>query len=80
MGGVIATVRDSNPSVLVTDFTATIDWGDGTQSDGVITASGGTLSVSGGHTYSHKGSFTVSVSLTGAASATAIGTVKVVKR
>jgi hypothetical protein len=81
--GVIATFRDSNPSALVSDFTAVIDWGDGTQSDGVVTKpSPGVLDVSaasGGHTYGTRGRVTVSVSLSAPSvtESTATGTVQV---
>jgi len=65
--GVIAAFHDSNSSAVVSDFTAVIDWGDGTQSDGVVSSpSPGTLDVSapsGGHTYVTRGMVTISVSL-----------------
>ena len=78
--GVIARFSDSNPSAVVSDFTALIDWGDGTQSQGVVGGSAGTLSVSGGgHEYGQPGVFTVSVSLSapGVASSAATGKVLV---
>jgi len=66
--GVIAAFSDSNPSAVVSDFTALIDWGDGTQSDGVVSSPRhGRLDVSApppdGHTYTTRGAVTVSVSL-----------------
>jgi hypothetical protein len=81
--GVIATFHDSNPSAVVSDFTAVIDWGDGTQSGGVVSSpSPGTLDVSapaGGHTYATSGMVTVSVSLSapGVTASTATGAVSV---
>ncbi len=81
--GTVATFTDTTyPSNPATDFTATIDWGDGTTASGTILgAGGGTFSVSGSHTYADEGSFTVSVVLTddapGTASATATGTATV---
>jgi hypothetical protein len=78
--GVIATFRDSNPSALVSDFTAVIDWGDGTQSDGVVSSPRpGTLEVIAGHTYATRGRMTASVSLSAPSvtESTATGTVKV---
>jgi hypothetical protein len=83
--GVIATFSDSNPSAVVSDFTALIDWGDGTQSVGVVGGSGGALSVSapGDHAYSRQrgGGVTVSVSVSlsapGVTTSTATGTVRV---
>jgi hypothetical protein len=51
--GTVATFTDVNSSLGAGTFTATIDWGDGTTSSGVITASaGGGFTVSGTHTYS----------------------------
>jgi hypothetical protein len=51
--GVVATFTDVIPGAARGDFTATIDWGDGTTSTGTITAdpSGG-FDVNGTHTYS----------------------------
>jgi hypothetical protein len=47
------------------DFTSTINWGDGSTSTGTITGSNGQFSVSGSHTYNDEGSFTVSTSASG---------------
>ncbi len=77
--GEIATFSDSNPSAIVADFTASIDWGDGTQSQGVVSGSDGRLSVSapGDHAYDQTGVVTVSVSLSapGVTTSTATGTI-----
>jgi len=81
--GVIAMFSDSNPSAAVSDFTAVIDWGDGTQSDGVVSSpSPGILEVSapaGGHTYATRGMETLSASLSapGVTASTATGAVSV---
>jgi hypothetical protein len=45
-------------------FTASIDWGDGVTTPGIVTASGAMLTVSGGHAYADEGSDQVSVTLT----------------
>jgi hypothetical protein len=47
-----------------TDLTATIAWGDGTSTSGAVTANGGTLDVSGGHSYGSTGIFTVETTVT----------------
>jgi RHS repeat-associated protein len=49
----------------VSDFTATINWGDGKTSPGTVAAGGGTgvYTVSGSHTYDDEGNFSVSVSV-----------------
>jgi hypothetical protein len=75
--GGIATFADSNPSAVVSNFFALIQWGDGTDSYGVISYSTGKLSVSappGGHTYATPGLVEVFVELTEAAPGTASST------
>jgi hypothetical protein len=63
--GVVATFTDSRGGALVTDFTATINWGDATTTAGTITSSGGgVFSVSGMHTYADEGTFSVPVQVT----------------
>ena len=65
------------------DFTATINWGDGTTTAGVVANPGGTniYTVNGTHTYADEGTFTVTVTLSddapGTATATATNTVTV---
>jgi hypothetical protein len=50
--GAVATFTDVIPGAVLGDFTATIDWGDGTTSAGTITANAdGSFTVSGTHTY-----------------------------
>jgi len=46
----------TNPS---SDYTASIDWGDGTTTAGDVSGSSGSYAVSGTHTYPDEGSFTV---------------------
>jgi hypothetical protein len=59
--GVLATVNDANLSGSAVDLTATIDWGDGTNSVGLVTGSGGAYTVSGDHSYAADGPYTVAV-------------------
>jgi hypothetical protein len=72
---VVATFADQNTANVAGDFTATIDWGDGSSSVGTVSGSGATFSVSGSHTYATAGQDTISVTLTdddpGTATATA---------
>ena len=77
--GVVATFTDANPSGVVSDFTATIRWGDGTTTAGTITAISGGSQVAGGHTYADEGNFTVQVIVkdVGGASATVSPTANV---
>ena len=51
---VLATFTDDDPNGMVGDYTATIDWGDGTDTTSGIIAAGtdpGTFTVTGSHTY-----------------------------
>jgi hypothetical protein len=47
----VATINDANPFGTAGDFTATIDWGDGSTSAGTVSGSG-PFTVNGSHTYS----------------------------
>ncbi|HXT59116.1 MAG TPA: TIGR03118 family protein, partial [Pirellulales bacterium] len=68
----VATFTDADASLLSTDFTATIDWGDGTSSTGSITGSNGTFTVTGGHEYAqeHPGTHALTMTVTIAESST----------
>jgi hypothetical protein len=72
---VVATFTDANTGNVAADFTATIDWGDGTTTPGTVSGSGATFSVAGTHTYASAGHDAINVTLTddapGTASATA---------
>ncbi len=72
--GVVATFTDTNTSNVASDFTATIDWGDGTTDTGsavTISGSAGNFTVSGRHTYADEGNFTITATLTDDAPGTA---------
>ena len=59
--GPVASFADDNASGVVSDFTATIDWGDGsTPSAGTVSGSGPYV-VSGSHTYATLGHFTITI-------------------
>ena len=75
--GAVATFTDDNPDATTADFTATIDWGDGSPvTAGSIGASSAAFVVLGTHTYADEGTFTVTVTIsdvspgTGTATAT----------
>lgn len=74
--GVIATLTDANGATSTSaDFTATIDWGDGsTPSSGTVTGSGGSYSISGSHAYSGTGNFTITVHIADDGGSTAAAT------
>ncbi|HEV2034160.1 MAG TPA: putative Ig domain-containing protein [Candidatus Dormibacteraeota bacterium] len=71
VSGVIATFADTNTNNVAADFVATIVWGDGTTSAGIVTAIGGVISVSANHTYADEFAGTYSVTLTDDAPGTA---------
>jgi hypothetical protein len=62
--GAVATFTDADPNGIASDYAATIDWGDGTQSTGTVTsAASGGFRVSGSHTYVNPGNPTVTVTI-----------------
>jgi hypothetical protein len=81
--GKVATFTDRDTSNVASDFSAAINWGDGTTIAGVITDKRGAISVSGTHTYASSGRDAVTVTLTdgapGTATATAHSTVNVAR-
>ena len=61
----VATVTDTGGAEAATNYTATIDWGDGTTtSTGTVSVSGNTIDVAGGHTYAMAGRYHVTVTVT----------------
>jgi hypothetical protein len=76
----VATFTDANPAATTADFTATIDWGDGSTSAGTVSADpAGGFAVTGTHAYKKKTNHSVVVSIAddGGASATATSTIRV---
>jgi hypothetical protein len=81
-GSVATFIDDTNSNNDQTDFTATINWGDGTTSAGTVNQTNGAVfEVDGSHTYADEGSFAVTATLSddapGTATATATGTATV---
>ncbi|HEV3254588.1 MAG TPA: hypothetical protein VG033_09285 [Candidatus Acidoferrales bacterium] len=63
--GAVATFVDGTPTATTANFTASINWGDGAKSAGTVTGpTGGPFTVSGSHTYTKLGTFTLTVSAT----------------
>jgi hypothetical protein len=62
--GIVATLTDPGSSDPATDYSATIDWGDGTVTNGTVSGAGGSYLVNGGHAYSDEGVYTVKVTAT----------------
>ena len=65
---VVGTFTDANPTAPISDFTATIDWGDGSpNSVGTITQPGGVgtaFDVTGSHTYAKPGEYFTTITVT----------------
>jgi hypothetical protein len=61
ISGPLATFTDPNQAATASSYASTIDWGDGTTGTGTITGSDGSFTVSGDHTYSTPGSYTIAV-------------------
>jgi len=63
--GAVASFVDGTPTAAQSDFTATINWGDGSKSAGTVAGpNGGPFTVSGSHTYATTGTFNVTATLT----------------
>jgi hypothetical protein len=78
--GVVASFTDANPGAGLGDFSATISWGDGTSSTGIVSANNfGGFDVSGSHSYGIEGTLGFSVTITdkGGSAATATGAANV---
>jgi PKD domain len=64
--GTVATISDGDSTAVASDYTATINWGDGSSATGTISAGGGAgqFTVSGSHTWASGGSYPVHVAIT----------------
>src|SRR4029077_15073404 len=79
--GVVARFTDSDLLSPAGDFTAMIEWGDGTSSPGTLAGANGSFTVSGTHSYATAGKLPVHVTLrddAGTATAVASGSALVV--
>ena len=59
----VATFTDADPNGTLGGYTATINWGDGHTSSGIIVATAGGFAVEAGHTYAEQGSYTPIVTI-----------------
>jgi hypothetical protein len=73
-GGTVATFGDDDPAGTVSDYTASIDWGDGKTTSGTISASTGKFLVGGNHTYKGPGTYHVTVRIRDKGGSTATAT------
>ena len=74
------TFSDDNPGAPASDFSYTIDWGDGSSSAGThVTGSGSQFVVNDGHAYSSPGTYTVTVTVrdVGGSTTSATGTITI---
>jgi hypothetical protein len=73
VSGTLAAFTDTDTISPAGDFTASIDWGDGTTGTGTVSGANGSFTVSGSHTYAPgtTGQDTVAVTLTDNAPGTA---------
>jgi PKD repeat protein len=63
--GPVATFTDPDPNATAAEYTAVIDWGDGSTSAGTVSGpTGGPFTVSGTHTYSDEGTYSILVTIT----------------
>jgi hypothetical protein len=73
---VVASFKDTYVGNVASDFTATINWGDGTSTAGAVSGGNGAFTVSGSHAYAKVSEDVVTVTLAddalGTATATAI--------
>jgi ELWxxDGT repeat protein len=61
---VVGTFTDGDGSTPVANFTAVIDWGDGSTSTGTVTEAKGVYTISGTHTYAQEGDYTTQATVT----------------
>ena len=71
-GTTVASFTDSNTSDTASGFSATITWGDGSSSAGMVSGANGSFTVTGGHTYADEGSYALSTAITRTADNTTI--------
>jgi uncharacterized protein (TIGR03118 family) len=74
----VATFNDADPNGKAGDYTAEIQWGDGSSSAATVTASGGGFAVNAPHDYADEGTYSATVSIVDAGGSTASASTTVV--
>ena len=67
ISGTVATITDPDKSATASAYSATINWGDGTTSPGIVTGAGGRFNVAGTHAYFSSGRYSITVTITAVA-------------
>jgi hypothetical protein len=76
--GVVATFTDDDPNGVTSDYSAMIDWGDGSNSIGIVGNGQGGFTVSGSHSFTEgRFAITTSISDQGGASTSATSTLTI---
>ncbi len=70
----VATFTDADPAGTALDYTAAINWGDGSNSAGTVSPVPGGFAVTGSHTYAAGGTYSTSVTIDDVGGATATAT------
>ncbi len=82
LSATVATFTDADPNGVASDYTASINWGDGSSSTAgtISAAAGGGFEVKGSHTYAAAGQYTITVTIddVGGAKATATSSADIV--
>ncbi len=61
----VATITDPDTNAMASEYSASIDWGDGITSAGTVSGpQGGPFTVTGSHSYAEEGTYTVMVHIT----------------
>src|SRR5579862_475859 len=66
VSGIVATFSDPDPNGQASDYTATVDWGDGsppTEGTGITKDAEGTFAVTAAHSYTEEGSYIPTVAI-----------------
>jgi hypothetical protein len=63
VSGEVASFTDPNLTDQASQFNASINWGDGTQTSGTVQGSKGLFQVLGSHTYTNAGSFPLAINV-----------------
>jgi hypothetical protein len=66
----VGAFTDADPGGTVSDYTASINWGDGTTTTGTVAVGTGNFKVSGSHTYAATGSYAIKTTVKDAGGAT----------